>query len=99
MDTITLDETPAGRAAARYREDAATLRQLHLRYPPGASPAALAAVARHVEREYGPTGYVVAVLAASASLVVVEARHFDGSRFVLVGDRYENVVRVDDPAI
>jgi hypothetical protein len=83
--------TPAVRAAARLAEDADARRFLMTNHTPAVAPGAMAAAARHVEREYGDTGYTIAVVAGGAGTSVFRVRHYDGSEFYLVADRYENV--------
>jgi hypothetical protein len=58
----------------------------------------MGAVALHVAMEYGHTGYRVGLAACTAfgDVGVFEARHFDGSTFNLVADRWGNVKRPED---
>jgi len=60
------------------------------------SPDAMVAAASHVNREYGATGYSIAVIGhgwlGSGQFLV---RASDGSEFELHSDRYGNVSRPD----
>lgn len=63
----------------------------------GFNPESLGAVASHVVREYGYTGYsILPIVAAIGGSGLYEVRHYDGSTFRLWGDRYGNVARVPD---
>jgi hypothetical protein len=58
-------------------------------------PAALAACARYVEREWGETGYSMGVANGGGRGVVCLVRHADGSEFFVWSDRYENTGHAD----
>lgn len=61
------------------------------------NPVAMSAAANHVSREYGETGYVLALEEAWFTAgAVFNVRHADGSEFRLVADRYGNVRRLPD---
>lgn len=63
-----------------------------------AIPAAIAAAAHYVEREYGETGYAMAWEYGATGSVVFRVRHFDGSEFRVMADRYENAFTLPDIA-
>jgi hypothetical protein len=63
---------------------------------PSLNPEALASAARHVQREYGETGYSVAVEAGGFGAVVLRARASDGSEFRVWADRYGNARTLPD---
>lgn len=61
------------------------------------SPDAMIAAAAHVQREYGVTGYAIGVESGSQfGKCIFLARHFDGSEFRLIADRWGNVDRLPD---
>ncbi len=55
---------------------------------PALNPEAVASAARYVLREYGDTGYTMAVEAGGFGAVVFRCRASDGSEFRVYGDRY-----------
>ena len=59
-------------------------------------PKQMRAAAAYVDREYGDYGYTMAVAWAGYHVAVWEVRHFDGSRFNLIVDEWENVTRIPD---
>lgn len=68
-----------------------------LPYPaPGADPECFGAAASHVQREYGETGYRMALEGCGGSRAVFRVSHFDGSEFRIMADRYGNVRRLPD---
>lgn len=73
---------------------------MSLPYLPATSavPAAIAAAARFVEREYGATGYAMTMEYGATGYVVFRVRHFDGSEFRVMADRYENAWDLPDIA-
>jgi hypothetical protein len=64
----------------------------------GSSCDALFGIAGHVSREYGDYGYRASIIGTWQGGAIAEVRHSDGSRFLLVADRYGNVARVADAA-
>lgn len=63
-----------------------------------AVPGAIAGAARYVEREYGETGYAMAWEYGATGCAVFRVRHFDGSEFRVMCDRYENAFTLPDIA-
>ncbi len=63
---------------------------------PFISPDAMGAAAALVSREYGPTGYALAVAVGDSRTAVFEVNHFDGSRFNVAADKWGNAIRLAD---
>lgn len=65
---------------------------MSLPYVPGpsADPEALSAVASLVMRDYGYTGYTIAVEAGGYTRQVFRVRSSDGGEFRILADRYGN---------
>lgn len=62
-----------------------------LPYPaPGADPECFAAAARYVQREYGDTGYRMALEGCGGHFAAFRVRHADGSEFRVLSDAYGN---------
>lgn len=68
---------------------------------PALNPEAVGAAASHILREYGCTGYTMAVEAGGFGAVVFRARAGDGGEFRVWADRYGNartLPEIDDLA-
>lgn len=91
------DETPAARVAAAIAMDSSSSRFYDGAAGPRCSPAAVAAIARTVEHDYGSTGYTLTIVGGNARGAVGRVEHYDGSRFLLAADCHENVRRVPEP--
>lgn len=59
-------------------------------------PDAMSAAAAYVDCEYGPYGYRLGVALETGACTVFDVRHFDGSCFNIVADKWGNVVRIAD---
>ncbi len=68
---------------------------------PALNPEAVAAAARYITREYGETGYTMALEAGGFGAVVFRGRSSDGGEFRVWADRYGNartLPEIDDLA-
>ena len=65
--------------------------------PVNVAPDQLASIGAYVAREYGDYGYSIEYLwSVTGAVTVAQVRHSDGSRFIIAGDRWSNVRRLDN---
>ncbi len=65
---------------------------------PFVNPDAMMAAASLVQREWGHTGYMLAVADGNRLVTIFEVSHYDGSRFNVAADKWGNARGLsDDP--